>query len=75
MKGKITTVGAGADAAARQADKINQGIIFKNCAPFTNCIHKINDTQVDNAKDLDVVISVYSLIEYCDNYAQTSGSS
>ena len=51
VKGTITIAGAGDDAAARQADEIDKGVIFKNCAPFTNCISKINNTQVDNAKD------------------------
>ena len=46
---------------------------FKNCAPFTNCISKINNTQADNAKDIDVVMSMYNLIEYSDNYAKTTG--
>ena len=41
----------------------NIKIIFKNCAPFTYCISKINNTQVDNAKDIDVVMSMYNLIE------------
>ena len=43
--------------------------MFKNCAPFTNSINKINNTQVDNAKDL-----VCNLIQYSDNYPKTSGS-
>ena len=47
---------------------------LKNCAPFTNCISEINNTQVDNAKDIDIVMPMYSLIEYTDNYAKTSGS-
>ena len=47
---------------------------FKNCAPFTNCISEINNTQVDNAKDIDIVMPMYNLIEYSDNYAKTSGS-
>ena len=49
-------------------------IIFKNCAPFTDCISEINNTQVDNAKDLDVVMLMYNLIEYSDNYSKTPGS-
>ena len=49
-------------------------IIFKNCAPFTDCISEINNTQVDNAKDLDVVMLMYNLIEYSDNYSKTRGS-
>ena len=47
---------------------------FKNCAPFTNCISEINNMQVDNAKDIDIVMPMYNLIEYSDNYAKTSGS-
>ena len=74
VKGTITIAGAGADAAARQADERNKGVIFKNCAPFINCISEINNTQIDNAKDIDIVMSMYSLIEYSDNYAKTTGS-
>ena len=44
VKGMITIAGAGADAAARQADERNKGVIFKNCAPFINCISEINNT-------------------------------
>ena len=47
---------------------------FKNSAPFTNCISKINNTQVDNRKDIDIVMPMYNLIEYSYNYAKTSGS-
>ena len=52
----------------------NRKVIFKNCAPFTNCISEINNTQIDNAKDIDIVIPMYNLIEYSDNYAKTTGS-
>ena len=48
-------------------------VAFKNCAPFTNCISEINNTLIDNAKDIDVVIPMYNLIEYSDNYSKTSG--
>ena len=74
VKGRITITGAGDDAAARQAEKIDKGVAFKNCAPFINCISEINNTQVDNAKDIDIVMPMYNLIEYSDNYAKTSGS-
>ena len=76
VKGKITITGAGAgaDAPARQADERDKGVAFKNCAPFTNYISEINNTQVDNAKDIDIVMPMYNLIEYSDNYAKTSGS-
>ena len=74
VKGKITITGAGDDAAARQADERDKGVAFKNCAPFTDCISEINNTQVDNAKDIDIVMPMYNLIEYSYNYAKTSGS-
>ena len=48
----------------------NIQVVFKNCAAFTNCINKINNTQIDNAKDIDVVMSMYNLIEYSDNYSK-----
>ena len=48
--------------------------IFKTCAPFTNCISKINNTQIDNAEYIDIVMPMYNLIEYSDNYSKTSGS-
>ena len=62
------------DAATRHADERDKGVVFKNCAPFTNCISEINNTQVDNAKDIDIVMPRYNLTEYSDNYAKTSGS-
>ena len=73
-KGKITITGTGADAATRQADERDKGVAFKNCAPFINCISEINNTQADNAKDIDIVMPMYNLIEYNDNYAKTTGS-
>ena len=73
-KGAIKITGAGDDVAARQADKRNKGVIFKNCAPFTKCINRINNTEIDNAKDIDIVMPMYNLIEYSDNYSKTSGS-
>ena len=74
VKGTITITGAGADVAARQSDERDKEVIFKNCAPFTNCISEINNIQVDNAKDIDIVMPMYNLIEYSDNYAKTSGT-
>ena len=54
----------------------NNGIqvVFINRVPFTNCISGISNTQIDNAKDIDVVMSMYDLIEYSNNYLKTSGS-
>ena len=59
VKGKITITGEGDNAAARQADERDKGAVFKNCAPFTNCISEINNTQIDNDKDIDIVIPMY----------------
>ena len=74
VKGTITITGAGDDAAAIQADERNKSLISKICAPFTKCISKINDTEIDNAQDIDIVMPMYNLIEYSDNYSKTSGS-
>ena len=72
VKGTISVNNtAGAGAAVNNDDR---KVIFKNCAPFTNCISEINNTQVDNAKDIDIVMPMYNLIEYSDNYAKASGS-
>ena len=48
-------------------------VVFKNCAPFVNCISEINNTQIGNAKDIDIVMPMNNLIEYSDNYAKTTG--
>ena len=74
VKGRITITGAGDDAASRQADERDKGVAFKNCFPFINCISEINNTQADNAKDIDIVMPMYNLIEYNDNYAKISES-
>ena len=56
VSGTITTNGAGVDDNAKQLYERNKVVIFKNCAPFTDCISEINNAQVENAKDLDVVM-------------------
>ena len=61
IKGRITITRAGNNAGERQIDERNKGVIFKNCAPFTDYITKINNTQVDNAKDLDVLMLMDNL--------------
>ena len=70
----INITEAEANNAAKQLDERNTGVIFKNCTTFTNCISVINITQVDNARDLDVVMPVYNLIQYSDNYSKKYGS-
>ena len=49
VKGKVTVIGAGDDAGARQGDERDKGVIFKNCASFTKCISRINGTYIDDA--------------------------
>ena len=73
-KGTITITGAGDNAAAIKADERNKGVTFKKCAPFTKCISKINETKIDNAQYIDIVMAIYNLIEYSDNYSKTPGS-
>ena len=73
VKGNITVNNTVA-AAAAAANNANKKVIFKNCSPFTNCISKINNTQIDNAEYIDIVMPMYNLIEYSDNYSKTSGS-
>ena len=60
-------------AAGPDAYNTNKKVIFENCAPFTYCISKINNTQVDNVKDIDIVMPMYNLIEYSENYSKTPG--
>ena len=74
VKGTITITGAGNDDAAKRLDERSIGIIFNNCTSFTKCISRINNTDIDNAQDIDIVMPMYNLIEYSDNYSKTSGS-
>ena len=48
--------------------------VLKNCAPFRSCSVKINHTVIDEQEFLDLVMPMYNLIEYSDNYAKTTGS-
>ena len=72
VKGTISVNNTAADDA--NANNTNKKVIFKNCALFTNFISETNNTQIDNAKDIDIVMPMYNLIEYSDNYAKTTGS-
>ena len=56
------------------ASNANEKVIFKNCAPFINCISEINNTQADNAKDIDIVRLMYNLIEHlnCEINCETN---
>ena len=59
VKGTITITGVGNDDAAKILDERNEGVIFKNCALFTKCISRINNTDIDNAQDIDIVMPMY----------------
>ena len=66
VKENITVNNTAADGTA--ANNINKKVIFKNFSPFTNCISKINNTQIDNAKYIDIVMPMYNVTEYSDNH-------
>ena len=72
VKGYITVPNTA--TASADVNNTNKKVTFKNCPPFTNCINEINNTQVDNAKDIDIVMPMYTLIEYNDNGSKTSES-
>ena len=52
----------------------NINFVFKNCALFTRCVTHINDEHVETAENLDIIMTMYNLIGYSDNYADSSGS-
>ena len=68
----ITVTNTGIAAAS---NSINKNVIFKNCASFTDCLSRINNKEIDHAKDINMVMRMYNLIEYSYNYMKTSGSS
>ena len=72
VKGTITV----ANPAAQMQPKKNgeKKVIFKYCAPFSNCIHRKSNTQEDDAHDIDVVMPMCNLIQYNDNYSRATGS-
>ena len=64
MTGDIKVTNIGADT----------NVTFKNCAPFTRCVTHINDEHVETAANLDIIMPIYSLIEYSEKYGDSSGS-
>ena len=72
LKGTTTITGAGDNATARQADERDKTVIFKNCAPFIKSLNRIKNTEIDNARNIDIVMPMYNLIEYSDNHSKTS---
>ena len=72
VKGTITVENTATEGVA--PNNINKKVIFKDCAPFTDCISEINNKEIDHAKNINVVMPMYNLIEYSSNYSKTSGS-
>ena len=64
VTGNIKVAAVGADT----------NVAFKNCAPFTRCVTHINDEHVEAAENLDIIMPMYILIEYSDNYADFCGT-
>ena len=54
--------------ATAELDNVGKEVVFKNFAPFNDCINEINNTQIDNAIDIEVVMPMYNLIEQRNNY-------
>ena len=72
VKGNMSVNNTAASDAV--ANNTNKKVIFKSCAPFTRCISKIDNNQVDSGKDIDIVMPMYNLIEYSNSYSKISGS-
>ena len=70
VKGKIELLAA----AGNENDKTEKNVAYKNNFSFRSCISKINSTLIDNAEDLDIVMPMYNLLEYIQNYSITSRS-
>ena len=64
VTGNITVTGSNADTK----------VVFKNCAPFTRSVTHKNDEHVETAENLDIIMPMYNLLEYSDNYADSSAS-
>ena len=72
VKEIIILAGEGLSKPSKVAEKNIEQVLFKNCVPFTDSICKVNNMQANNAKDLDVIIPMYNLLEYSDSYTETS---
>ena len=74
VSGTITAVEGEAQDWEGTAYRNNKPARFRNFKLFTNCITEINNTRVENAEDVDVIMPKYNLKQYRDNYSKTSGS-
>ena len=68
VKGRITV------ESTNPVNRRNKKLTFKNITPFRSCISKINNTLIDNAEDLDIILLMYNLLEQSDNYFMASRS-
>ena len=74
-KGTITITAPGANNGANNTrDKKNRPLILKNNVSFVSCITRSNDELIEDPYDLDIVMSMYNLLEYSKNYRKTIGS-
>ena len=69
VKGTITIAQVEPPA---QPQYVGKNVVFKNCTPFTDCISEINNAQIDDAKYINVIMAMYNLVKYSDNYSKTS---
>ena len=69
----VTITVANTAAQDQPNNGANKEVIFKNYLPFTKCISRINNTQADDAHDINVVMPMYNFIENSNNYSKTSG--
>ena len=75
VKGTITVTAPGVNNGANNIrDKRNRPVILKNNAPFVSRITRINGELIEDADDLDIVMPMYNLIEYSDNYQDSSAT-
>ena len=76
VTGNITVTRTIAGDLVQRKQPLNAAtqVVFKNCAPFKDCRTEINDTFVDYADFINIAMPMYNLIEYSDNYSDSSGS-
>ena len=75
VEGTITVTAPGVNNNTNNIrDKRNRPLILKNNAHFVSCITRINGELIEDANDLDIVMSMYNLLEYSKNYRKTIGS-
>ena len=74
LKETITVAGAGSINEERTTDRNDKQAVVKTHAPFIDCISEIDNIQVDNAKEVDLVMLMYNVIEYSDNHSKIFGS-